>query len=75
MNRLRRPLDEEQRATFTELFFDLVFVLVITQLSTLLVQDVSVSGTLKTLFLLLVAWWAWLYTIWMTNWFDPDAGP
>jgi low temperature requirement protein LtrA len=75
MNGLRRPLDQEQRATFTELFFDLVFVLVVTQLSSVLLDDVSVSGTAKTLFLLLVGWWAWLYTTWMTNWFDADAGP
>ena len=27
----------------------------------------------RPLFLLLVVWWAWIYTTWMTNWFDPDA--
>jgi low temperature requirement protein LtrA len=25
--------------------------------------------------LLLVVWWAWIYTTWMTNWFDPDSVP
>ena len=25
------------------------------------------------MFLLLVAWWAWVYTTWTTNWFDPDT--
>jgi low temperature requirement protein LtrA len=71
----RRPGEEEWRASFTELFFDLVFVLVVTQLSALLVDDLTVSGAAKTLFLLLVAWWAWIYTTWGTNWFDPDRGP
>jgi low temperature requirement protein LtrA len=66
--------DQDLRASFTELFFDLVFVLVITRLSAILVEDLSLLGAAKTLFLLLVAWWAWLYTTWTTNWFDPDAG-
>jgi low temperature requirement protein LtrA len=67
--------DEEFRASFVELFFDLVFVLVITQLAALLVHDLTLSGAGKTMFLLLVAWWAWMYTTWMTNWFDPDTAP
>jgi low temperature requirement protein LtrA len=61
----------EQRATRVELFFDLVFVFAITQLSALLVSDISVAGAMRVLFLLLVVWWAWIYTTWMTNWFDP----
>jgi low temperature requirement protein LtrA len=66
---------EEQRASFVELFFDLVFVFVVTRLSDLLVRDLTLLGAAKTAFLLLVAWWAWIYTTWMTNWFDPDTGP
>jgi low temperature requirement protein LtrA len=71
----RRPGEEEWRASFTELFFDLVFVLVITQLSARVIQDLTFSGVGEALFLLLVAWWAWIYTTWGTNWFDPDRGP
>jgi low temperature requirement protein LtrA len=71
----RRPGGEEWRTSFTELFFDLVFVLVVTQLSALLLGDLTISGAAETLFLLLVAWWAWIYTTWATNWFDPDRGP
>ena len=59
-----------------ELFFDLVYVFAITQLSHLLLLDhPTVGGALETLFLLLVVWWAWQYTTWFTNWFDPDALP
>ena len=61
----------EQRATRVELFFDLVFVFAITQLSALLISDISFEGAVRVLFLLLVVWWAWIYTVWMTNWFDP----
>ncbi len=52
------------------MFFDLVFVLVVTQLSALLLDDVSLDGAARMMFLLLVAWWAWVYTTWTTNWFD-----
>jgi low temperature requirement protein LtrA len=63
----------EQRATTLELFFDLVFVFAVTQLSHLLVDHLTWEGAVQTLFLLLVVWWAWIYTTWMTNWFDPDS--
>ncbi len=65
----------EQRVTPLELFFDLVYVYAITQLSHLLLAHPTVVGALQTLFLLLVVWWAWQYTTWFTNWFDPDALP
>ena len=65
----------EQRVTPLELFFDLVYVFAITQLSHLLLDHPTVWGALQTLFLLLVVWWAWQYTTWFTNWFDPDSLP
>src|ERR687893_927596 len=65
----------EQRATSLELFFDLVYVFAITQLSHLLLDHLTVEGVLETLFLLLAVWWAWIYTTWTTNWFDPDRLP
>ena len=63
----------EQRVTPLELFFDLVYVYAITQLSHLLLSHPTVEGALQTLFLLLVVWWAWQYTTWFTNWFEPEA--
>ena len=65
----------EQQVTPLELFFDLVYVFAITQLSHLLLNHPTVGGALQTLFLLLVVWWAWQYTTWFTNWFDPDVLP
>src|ERR671919_1767489 len=65
----------EQRVTPLELFFDLVYVFAITQLSHLLLDHPTVGGALQTLFLLLAVWWAWQYTTWFTNWFDPDSLP
>jgi low temperature requirement protein LtrA len=70
---MRQHTGEEQRATNLELFFDLVFVFAITQLSHLLGHHLTAIGTAQTALLLLVVWWAWVYTTWMTNWFDPDS--
>ena len=55
----------EQKVTPLELFFDLVYVYAITQLSHLLLDHPTVGGALETLFLLLVVWWAWQYTAWL----------
>ena len=71
----RPKTGEEQRATWLELFFDLVYVFAITQLSHGLLADPGAGGLLRTGFLLLVVWWAWINTTWMANWFDPDAVP
>jgi low temperature requirement protein LtrA len=71
----RQQTGKEQRATWLELFLDLVFVFAVTQLSHLLLAHLTVHGALQTFFLLLVVWWAWIYTTWMTNWFDPDSVP
>jgi low temperature requirement protein LtrA len=65
----------EQRATFFELFFDLVYVFAVTQVSHHLLADLSWPGAAKTAFMLVAVYWAWNYTTWMTNWFDPDTAP
>lgn len=54
---------------------DLVFVFAVTQLSHLLLHELSWKGAAQTLFLLLATWWAWNYTTWMTNWLDPESVP
>jgi low temperature requirement protein LtrA len=66
-------LDEKQETTALELFFDLVFVFAVTQLSHLLLDHLTWEGAAQTFFLLLVVWWAWTYTTWWTNWFDPES--
>jgi low temperature requirement protein LtrA len=62
-----------QPTTTVELFFDLVYVFAITQLSHQILNDLSVAGVARASFLLLVVWWAWIYTTWMANWFDPAS--
>ena len=74
---LLRPRGEGVRARVTnlELFFDLVFVYAITQLSHLVLADVSLDNTLRAGLLFLAVWWVWIYTSWVTNWLDPDRVP
>jgi low temperature requirement protein LtrA len=63
----------EQRATYFELFFDLVYVFAVTQLSHQLLADLTWAGAAEAAFLLCAVYWAWKYTAWMTNWFDPEV--
>ncbi|MFG3437510.1 low temperature requirement protein A [Nonomuraea sp. NPDC047897] len=55
-----------------ELFFDLVYVFAITQLSHLLLGHLGPAGAAQTLLLTLAVWWAWMYATWTTNYCDPD---
>lgn len=66
---------ERSRVTFVELFFDLVFVFAITQLSHALLAHLSPLGAVQALLLLMAVWWVWIYTTWFTNWLDPDEAP
>jgi low temperature requirement protein LtrA len=68
-----RDAGEEQRATTLELFYDLVFVFAVTQVSHLLLDDLSWQGAGEATLVLLVVWWAWNYTTWVTNELDPDS--
>ncbi len=58
-----------------ELFFDLVFVFAVTQLSHYLLAHHTLAGALQTLVMFLAVWWAWIYTAWATNWLDPGRTP
>ncbi|WP_243048037.1 low temperature requirement protein A [Dyella sp. RRB7] len=60
------------KVTNIELFFDLVFVYAVTQLSHTLLRDLSLFGALHVLLLFLAVWWVWIFTGWITNWLDPE---
>src|SRR4029079_9685902 len=63
---------EHHRVTFVELFFDLVFVFAVTQLSHGLLKHLTLLGALQTGLLMIAVWWAWIDTTWITNWLDPE---
>jgi len=57
----------EKRIAPLELFYDLVFVFAITQVSHLLFNDLSWTGAAHATLALLIVWWAWDYTVWVTS--------
>jgi low temperature requirement protein LtrA len=61
------PARERKRVAPLELFYDLVFVFAITQVSHLLLNDLSWTGAVHGLLALLIVWWAWDYTVWVTS--------
>lgn len=63
---------EHARVTNVELFFDLVFVFAVTQLSHTLLEHVTPLGIVEVLLLFMAVWWAWINTSWVTNWLDPE---
>ena len=63
------------RVTNVELFFDLVYVFAVTQLSHHLLNNPTITGALQTALLLAMVWLVWAYTAWVTNWLDPRRMP
>jgi low temperature requirement protein LtrA len=65
---------EDERVTPLELFFDLVFVLALTQCTTLIAHDATWGGMLKGLLVLGMLWWSWVGYAWLTSVVDPEEG-
>src|SRR5260370_15217202 len=74
---LFRPFvpNQHSRVTYAELFFDLVFVFAVTQISHTLLGNFTPLGALQTTLLFLGVWWVWVYTSWITNWLNPELTP
>jgi low temperature requirement protein LtrA len=72
-----RPIapNQHSRVTYAELFFDLVFVFAVTQLSHTLLNHFTPSGAVHVTLLFLAVWWVWVYTTWITNWLNPEMTP
>ena len=66
--------EREQRATPLELFFDLVFVFGITQVTNLMSADPTWAGLGRGLLVLAAIWWTWTGYAWLTNTLEPEAG-
>jgi low temperature requirement protein LtrA len=69
---LLRDRSGVQRVTNIELFFDLVYVFAVTQLSHYLLGHSDLRGALQAGLLLAMVWLVWSYTTWVTNWLDPE---
>jgi low temperature requirement protein LtrA len=66
---------QHSRVTYAELFFDLVFVFAVTQISHTLLAHFSPLGVLQVTLLFLAVWWVWVFTSWITNWLNPEKTP
>src|SRR5215207_5840073 len=65
----------EQRTTPAELLWDLVFVFAVTQVTTLLYNDLSWAGLGRAMLALALVWWAWSGFVWAMNAHDLDELP
>lgn len=77
-NKVARRLlrgEHDHRVGFAELFFDLVFVFAITQISHHLLHHYDLKGAFQSGLILLAVWWVWVYTTWVLNRLDPEAPP
>jgi low temperature requirement protein LtrA len=72
--RLRAVLRSEERVTPLELFFDLVFVLAITQCTALMAHHPTWEGLAQGTLVLGVLWWSWTGYAWLTSVVDPEEG-
>lgn len=70
-----RGSHDSGKVGMVELFFDLVFVFAVTQLSHALLAHLSLAGVLQVALLMVAVWWVWIFTSWITNWLDPETLP
>jgi low temperature requirement protein LtrA len=69
---LDHRVDPEKRVAPLELFFDLVFVFALTQVTAFMAHDPTWSGLGKGMLVLAALWWAWGAFAWLTNYIDPE---
>jgi len=70
--RLTAVMRDEETVTPLELFFDLVFVLALTQCTALMAADPTWEGLARGLLVLGVLWWSWVGYAWLTSVVDPE---
>ncbi|MUG97406.1 low temperature requirement protein A [Scytonema sp. UIC 10036] len=70
--RIGKGNEEERRATWLELFYDLVFVVAVSQLAHYLHEHISLSGLMGFVVLFIPVWWSWIGTTFYANRFDSD---
>jgi low temperature requirement protein LtrA len=72
--RIAAVLRERESVTPLELFFDLVFVLALTQCTALMAETPTWEGLVKGMLVLGVLWWCWVGYAWLTSVVDPEEG-
>lgn len=72
---LREDDKQSTKASFPELFFDLVFVFALIQLSETLASDFSLGIAAEAVLFIFALWWVWIHTTWITNLLDAEIEP
>ncbi|MCZ7449165.1 low temperature requirement protein A [Agrobacterium rhizogenes] len=72
---IRQEGEDAEKASFPELFFDLVFVFALIQLSHALAKDFGPTAALEAGILILSLWWLWIHTTWITNLLNTEKEP
>jgi len=72
---LRKDDQDSTKASFPELFFDLVFVFALIQLSEALAAEFSFGFAAEALLFIFALWWVWIHTTWVTNLLDAEIVP
>ena len=67
--------EEPLRVSTLELFFDLVFVFAITQLTSILARDLTLAGAVRVLLIFGVLWWMYGGYVWLSNARTPARTP
>ena len=68
------PVAEEARVAPIELFFDLVFVFSLTQVTALMADDPTPRGVARGLLVLALLWWSWVGYAWLANVVQAEEG-
>src|SRR3954469_12191683 len=72
--RIAAVMRDDERVTPLELFFDLVFVLALTQCTTLITAEGGWEGLLQGILVLGMLWWSWVGYAWLTSTVNPEEG-
>lgn len=72
---IRQEGQDAGKASFPELFFDLIFVFALIQLSHALAKDFGPTAALEAGILILSLWWLWIHTTWITNLLNTEKEP
>lgn len=72
---LRKENTDQTKASFPELFFDLVFVFALIQLSETLSDDFSFGIAVEAVLFIFALWWVWIHTTWVMDLLDTEIEP
>lgn len=70
--RILRKGNEPAYPTFLELFFDLVYIFLISRIAGQVAAEPSLVNAARMAVMLLAAWWVWVLTAWLTDLFNPQ---